>query len=597
MRNKILLAALCGCLLLPVCSPNIADGGSTETTNRRVIGTLYQPDGKTPAAGVKVAIRPNKSLADTAGIALAKAVLVDTATVVTDSAGRFAFDSTLDTGTYVIEAASGNDAVLIDSVAVTSKDSTDTLAPDTLRPAGALKGVIKLTEGGDPRKVFILAFGIDRFARVNADGSFKFTALAEAKYDLRLISSLDNYGVLDTSGISVRSADTTDLDTIELPFTGIPTPKNVKIAYDTLRQIVTLTWAKADTALAKTYNVYRRNVGLNTVLARINTSPVADTVYRDSTGVQDSTYEYAVAAVSSANMEGTKSAVVSVTVVSAFQFVKNFGTVGTGTGQLLAPADIALDGKGRYWLADGNRNKIMCFDNTGTFLTEWGVQGDSSGQLYNPYGLDIDSHQNIIVCEWDGARVERFDTLGNLTLEIDSVGIKIHDVSVDEQRNIYFSMITSGGLIYICKYDSTGKLLKSWQPQSKILHYALLARNGKVYSAGTILSSTQNPNDREVIEVFDTAGTAIQIINIRQPNETGVIQIRDIDIDASGNLYAVDPDNNKVRIFDANLNYVTSFGKKGTETDAFSSIQGIAISYSKTIAITDLGTIHLFKQP
>ena len=195
--------------------------------------------------GVRVVIRPRTTLADTSRLGLSKR-MADTASAVTDASGRFVIDS-IDTGTYVIEAASGNNAVFIDSVVVKRTDSTLNLPPDTLKPAGAIKGVIRLSEGGDPRKVFVLAFGVDRFAGVEADGRFRFQGLAEASYRLRIISTLDNYGVVDTV-TTVRSADTTDLDTIELPFTGIPTVKGLTLIYDRLRQIVTLRWNRADTA-------------------------------------------------------------------------------------------------------------------------------------------------------------------------------------------------------------------------------------------------------------------------------------------------------------------------------------------------------------
>lgn len=328
-------------LFLAKCGVNnVADGG-TETGNARVIGMLYEPDGKTPAIGVRVVIRPKKSLADTSGTGLPKR-LAAVDSVTTDSAGRFAFDSTLDTGTYVIEAASGNDAVLIDSVAVTSQDSTDSLPPDTLKPAGALRGVIKLSEGGDPRKVFILAFGIDRFARVEADGRFRFQNLAEAAYSLRIISSLDDYGVLDTVGVPVRSADTTNLDTIELPFTGIPTPRGLTISYDTLRQIVTLIWRKADTTLVNGYNVYRRNVDSNTVLERINPSLVTDTVYVDSTVKQGFTYEYQLKAVDKSANEGLFSVAVQAAIVSAFTLVDSLSFIGNITDFVLSGDSILL---------------------------------------------------------------------------------------------------------------------------------------------------------------------------------------------------------------------------------------------------------------
>ncbi len=570
--------------------------GDGSQTGNALVGKLYASGGTAPAKDVKVTIRPQKSLADTAGTGFGKR-MADTASVVTDSAGRFAFDSTLDTGTYVIEAASGNDAVLIDSVAVKTKAATDSLAPDTLKPAGALKGIIKLSEGGDPRKVFVLAFGIDRFARVNADGSFKFSGLAEARYDLRLISSLDNYGVLDTPNVAVTAAETTDVKTIELPFTGIPTPKNVTISYDTLKKIVTLTWSKADTALVKSFNVYRRNVDSNTVAVRINASPVADTVFKDSTGVQDQTYEYRVAAVNKSVTEGTQSAAVSVTDVSAFKFRKNFGQPGTGTGQFLSPADIAIDAGGNYWIADGNRNKILKFDSTGSFLREWGVAGTDSGKLNNPYGLDIDPIGNIVVCEWDGSRIEKFDTLGNLILEIDSAGIQIKDVSTDKNGNIYFSMAASGVPNSIVKYNSQGIFLISWQLSSTFLSHGLLVRNGRVYCAGSRPSLVGHPYDDVLIEVFDTVGTHLGIIDVRQSGETGVIDIRDLEADGSGRIYAVDPESGLVRIFNTDFTFLTSFGVKGSGVDQFSWIQGIAISTNGRIAITDRSSIHLLFHP
>ena len=119
----------CCFLLLQCYQCNSPVAGNGSQTPNSVVGRLYQPDGKSPAAAVRVVIRPKMSLADTAGTGLGKR-MTDSASVVTDNSGYFAFDSTLDTGTYVIEAASGNDAVLIDSVVVENKTTADTLAPD-----------------------------------------------------------------------------------------------------------------------------------------------------------------------------------------------------------------------------------------------------------------------------------------------------------------------------------------------------------------------------------------------------------------------------------------------------------------------------------
>jgi hypothetical protein len=115
MRIKTMSALLDLCLLLMACvsynpGGNDPAGGSTETTNA-VAGRLYLCDGKTPAKGARVAIRPSTMLPDISRMALAKR-MADTASVMTDDSGAFVFNSILDTGTYNVEAVIGALAVL-----------------------------------------------------------------------------------------------------------------------------------------------------------------------------------------------------------------------------------------------------------------------------------------------------------------------------------------------------------------------------------------------------------------------------------------------------------------------------------------------------
>jgi sugar lactone lactonase YvrE len=469
-----------------------------------------------------------------------------TDSVVTDSAGRFAFDTTIDTGTYVITSASGNNAVLIDSIAVKNKASTDTLAPDTLKPAGALKGVIKLSEGGDPRKVFVLAFGIDRFAKVNLDGSFKFGNLAEAKYDLRLISGLDNYGVLDTNAIPVRSADTTNLDTISLPFTGIPTPKNMRISYDTLKQIVTVTWSRADTALVKSYNVYRRNVDSNTVAIRINASPVADTIYRDSNGVQGTTYEYMVAAVNKSTTEGTKSAAVSLILTGAYVLIDSLGNQGSGDGQFQNPTGLALGNDSSVWVADVNNNRIEKFNFKGNFLAKLGVLGSDSGKFNVPVDIAVDPLGNIFVADQQNNKVQKFNNQQNWMASLDSGLSRPQCIAVDSRGNLYVNEITSPK---IKKYDKNLHFIAEWGHTGNDSAATGSPQNIAVDSLDRIYVLD---NSVGKIVVFDTLGQFVKTIRndkygnalFSNPMDLSIIhgeifitaQMKIIEIDLNGNF-------------------------------------------------------------
>lgn len=374
----IVLASVVLVALLTCSEPTSSNGTGSTTETAVIRGTLYASDGVTPAAGARVSIRPRTTLADTSGLGLPKG-LADTATVTTDDSGQFVFDSTLDTGTYVIEGTSGNDGVLMDSVTVQNSDSTVDLPADTLLPVGALKGVVKLTEGGDPRKVFVLAFGIDRFASVDSLGRFRFQNLAEAAYDLRIISSLDDYGVLDMSAVAVSSADTTDLDTLELPFTGIPTVKSLSLSYDTLKQIVTLTWNRADTGLVSGYNVYRQHV--DSGLVKLNSAVIADTVFRDSTALQDNAYTYQVKSVDKNGNEGLLSGEVGVEVVSYFSTVDSLSMLAANSLNSIA---LGRDGS---LLGVEEKTIHRIGTNQGGAEGQWSLP-DSVGTVYHVAVLD-----------------------------------------------------------------------------------------------------------------------------------------------------------------------------------------------------------------
>jgi hypothetical protein len=580
MKMNILIVTL-GCLSIWLIVQCVNMGTGTQTGNPNVTAMLYNPDGS-PAAQAKVCFYRH-------GDDPRNSHVVDS--TYTDNNGNYKKD--LDTGTYNILATLDANATFQDSIVVAEHDTARPPA-DTLRSLGSISGKIELQGADDPRTVFILFLGSNTFTRpTDLLGNFTATNMAKGRYQVTLLTTLDNYEVMDTSFVITAGRDSVIPQPIVMKYTGIPVPKGLRIEYDTMKQIVTLCWNTPTTGRPiSSYNVYRRNVDSNTVLAQINTSPVMDTNFTDSTGVQDMTYEYQVAVVDTSASEGVKSAAVQVTVVSAFQFIKNFGTAGSGTGQSIGLADIAVDAQGNYWTVDYNQNKVMRFDSTGSFISEWVATGFTIG-LHDPVGMDIDSQKNIYLSGWNGSSVQKYDSSGNLLLRIDSSGILIFDVSVDENGYIYFSFANSGGTAnYISKYYPDGTFNKSWPVAANSLSNALLVRKDRVYCG-----AAKDTDPKNIIEIFDTAGVPINIISARKPGETGAMDMRDIDIDAKGLLYAVDPENGKIRVLDETSGYITAFGVKGNATEQFSSIRGVAIGKNKAIAITDMTKVHVFALP
>jgi|SRR5579871_1370836 len=67
------------------------------------------------------------------------------------------------------------------------------------------------------------------------------------------------------------------------------------------------------------------------------------------------------------------------------KFIKTWGKRGSGTGEFETPHSLALDSKGRSFVADRGNNRIQIFNQDGKFLDQW-------TQFGRPSGLFIDGH-------------------------------------------------------------------------------------------------------------------------------------------------------------------------------------------------------------
>jgi 6-bladed beta-propeller protein len=80
-------------------------------------------------------------------------------------------------------------------------------------------------------------------------------------------------------------------------------------------------------------------------------------------------------------------------------FIKAWGKKGTGPGEFSVPHAIALDSRGRVFVADRGNKRIQIFDQEGKYLEEWAQFGRPSGLLITPddtiYVADVQDQQGI----------------------------------------------------------------------------------------------------------------------------------------------------------------------------------------------------------
>ncbi len=81
---------------------------------------------------------------------------------------------------------------------------------------------------------------------------------------------------------------------------------------------------------------------------------------------------------------------------------------GTGPGQLVNPWDVDII-DGRLYVSDSERNVILVFSLSGSFLGEFGSAGSRPGQFNNPSGLTHDANGLLYVADAGNDRIVVFD--------------------------------------------------------------------------------------------------------------------------------------------------------------------------------------------
>jgi DNA-binding beta-propeller fold protein YncE len=74
------------------------------------------------------------------------------------------------------------------------------------------------------------------------------------------------------------------------------------------------------------------------------------------------------------------------------RFIKEWGTKGSGPGQISEPHTIAMDSRGRLFVGDRENNRIQIFDQDGKYLDEW-------RQFGRPSGIFITADDTIYVAD------------------------------------------------------------------------------------------------------------------------------------------------------------------------------------------------------
>jgi sugar lactone lactonase YvrE len=82
------------------------------------------------------------------------------------------------------------------------------------------------------------------------------------------------------------------------------------------------------------------------------------------------------------------------------KFIKTWGKKGSAPGEINIPHALAMDSRGRLFLADRGNNRIQIFDQDGNFIDQW-------TQFSRPSGIYIDRNDVIYVADSESGSVDK----------------------------------------------------------------------------------------------------------------------------------------------------------------------------------------------
>ena len=182
--------------------------------------------------------------------------------------------------------------------------------------------------------------------------------------------------------------------------------------------------------------------------------------------------------------------------------------------------------------------------------------------LRNPRGIAKNSRGEVIVSEWSRHRIAVVDSSGKVVRTFGSKGDRTEQmidptgIAVDRDDNVY---VTSSHKLQ--KFSRDGHLIKSVGQQGNkegefCAPTGLRLHNECVYVCDQL-------NDR--VQIFDLELNFIRTFGSRGSGRGEFNKPFDLDFDVEGNMYIADLDNNRIQVLDTRNQFVRQFGHEEGE--------------------------------
>ena len=274
------------------------------------------------------------------------------------------------------------------------------------------------------------------------------------------------------------------------------------------------------------------------------------------------------------------------------KYVSQVGSKGSENGEFEKPTGVAIDNKGDIWVTDTGNERVEEFNSEGKYIRKSGVYGTGNGDFKEPRGVAIDAKGNLWVTDAGNGRVEEFSSEGTYLTKFGTKGTK-----EGQLKEPYAVAITSATNIAVL--DTGNSRVQEFTPEGTYLSkFGSSGKgNGKLkHPEGMAIDTAGNfwiaDDENRRIEKFTSKGEYSSQFNAQEAEASEGLTLagpRGIAADSHGNLWVVDAVGDHIDKVSPSGTLLAKYGSKGTGEGQLSSPNGIAIDSKGNLWVVDEG--------
>ena len=261
-----------------------------------------------------------------------------------------------------------------------------------------------------------------------------------------------------------------------------------------------------------------------------------------------------------------------------------FGSNGPGNGQFSVEYDLDVDSQGNVYVTDTQNNRVEKFDQNGNYLSQWGTSGTGTGQFNHPQAIAVDLINGFVyVADTFNNRIEKFTLSGAFVNQWGGLGTgngqftQLTDLSVDSQGNVF--TVEPGR---VQKFTSNGVFVTSWTGTG-VGNPFITKLSAITVGPGDVVYVTDGYDEGfGIIDKFDDNGNFITSWNELLISGSSVLPVG-LATDAAGDVYVSDGDQHLIEKFTSTGQFICSFGLP----QGLGIIEGLTVGPNGDIYVAD----------